>query len=87
MWNRQQNIRDMKLKGRCSKRCINRKIRKRLSKCDIGTSKVVAKNMTIIMISFMSYGTTREDSFSRTWIKFIITKILIMNIVKITKNL
>ena len=59
----------------------------RLNKCDIGTSKVAVKNMTITMISFMSCGITREDTLSRTGIKFIITKILIMNIVNKIKNL
>jgi hypothetical protein len=42
IWNRQRNRRDIRLKGRRFEIRINKKIGKRLNKCDIDTSKVEA---------------------------------------------
>jgi hypothetical protein len=63
----QRNRRDIELNGRQ----IGWKIGKRINKCDISASKVAAKNRTITMISFLSCGITKKDTFSRTRINLL----------------
>ena len=62
-------------------------IGKRLNKCDINASKVVAKYRAVTTISLMSCGITKEDTFSRARIKFIIARTQVMNIANTPKNL
>jgi hypothetical protein len=76
--------RDNKLK---SIQSSTKKIRRRFNKRDIGASEVASKNMTIATIAFTGCGITKKDTFSSTWVKLIITRTQIMNIVNTNKNL